>query len=247
VLKYIKKFLPPPQWRILLTGLLLIVGVVGEQSQSVFSNQLAKLYISAPKQFEYQANTTHAQQQSNSTLQSQAKVLQLRRALARSSSKAAPVQVWEDRTTLVPTTTAQKSVLKTSPQPAQTQQQQKFPQQDGVYLYGQSPKPGQFGYGYIIFEKHQRQVTGALYVPRSEYSCFQGTLEPLGKLAVTVKGYPGEGSLLQVATKDRFPSTSDSEPVIYGHSLALSDYYRLSSVSASDRQILQACQADWQK
>ncbi len=244
MLKYIKKILPPPQWRIPLTGLLLIVGVVGEQSQSVFSNQLAKLYISAPTQFEHQTNTTHAQQQLNSTLQSQTKVLRLRRALARSSSKPAPVQVWEDRTTLVPITTAQKSVLKTSPEPAQTQQQ-KFPQQDGVYLYGQSPKPGQFGYGYIIFEKHQRQVTGALYMPRSEYSCFQGTLEPSGKLAMTVKGYPGESSLLQVATKERYPNTSDGEPVIYGHSLALSDYYRLSTVSASDRRILQACQADW--
>lgn len=65
----------------------------------------------------------------------------------------------------------------------------RFPREDGIYLYGQSQKPGEMGQGYIIFEKRQGNVTGALYMPNSEFSCFNGTLEQTGELAMTVTGF----------------------------------------------------------
>ncbi len=124
----------------------------------------------------------------------------------------------------------------------------KLPKQNGIYLYGQSPKPGQFGRGYVVFEKHQGQVMGALYMPSSEFSCFKGTIEPSGELAMTVRGYPGEISPSQVASTNGLPIKGDNDqPVTYGHSIALQEYYRLNSVSANDQQILQACKANLQQ
>ncbi len=122
-----------------------------------------------------------------------------------------------------------------------------FPQQNGVYLYGQSPKPGQLGQGYIVFEKQQANVVGALYIPGSEYSCFNGTLHPSGELAMTVRGYPGEASPTQVATNNTLPRLNDDEPTTYAHSVTLQEYYRLNSITAQDRQILISCKANLQQ
>ncbi|MDF5717460.1 MAG: hypothetical protein PUP93_27245 [Rhizonema sp. NSF051] len=118
----------------------------------------------------------------------------------------------------------------------------KFPTQNGVYLYGQSPKAGQQGQGYIIFEKQQNSLVGALYMPSSEFSCFNGTLSQSGNLAMTVTGYPGEGSATQVATSN-LTSFSEDGPTSYSHSVALNNYYQLNTVSANDRQILQMCKS----
>lgn len=119
----------------------------------------------------------------------------------------------------------------------------KLPKQDGVYLYGQSPKPGQIGQGYIVFENRQGKVTGALYMPRSEFSCFNGTLSSKGELAMTVTGYPGETSLSQVATSSSIPRLSDDEPSNYASSIALQQYHPINTISANDRQIVQQCKA----
>jgi hypothetical protein len=278
VLDYINKLLPPRHLRIPLIGLLLVLGVVGERATPVLSNQIARLHIPAPQEFENELPNRHTELQRNSISASQAaqKEARLRRALAKSgsvsskitpdsevaSAKAlenqAPTYTWLQRHSelefeasepelgVAPTITTQKSASKLSTQPALKEQQAKFPRRDGVYLYGQSPKAGQFGYGYIVFEKRQSKVMGAMYMPSSEFSCFEGTLASSGDLAMTVKGYPGDISPLQVATKDRLPRTSNDEPVIYGHSLTLEDYYRLKSVSASDRQFLQTCKASLQ-
>lgn len=119
-----------------------------------------------------------------------------------------------------------------------------LPQQNGLYLYGQVPQPGQLGQGYIVFDKQQGKVVGALYIPGSEYSCFNGTLYPSGELAMTVKGYAGDSSPMQVATNNTLPKLSEDEPISYGHSVTLQDYYQLHSIGAKDRQILQMCKAN---
>ncbi|AKG20601.1 hypothetical protein [Calothrix sp. 336/3] len=118
-----------------------------------------------------------------------------------------------------------------------------FPKTDGVYVYGQSTKPWQTGKGYIVFEQNQGKIIGALYVPKSEFSCFQGNLSQSGELAMTVTGYPGETTPTQVATSssDRLPKLDDDQSVSYAHSLSLQDYHQLETVSAGDRQILQSC------
>lgn len=132
-----------------------------------------------------------------------------------------------------PQTSAKNSVV--------TSQRAKFPKQDGVYLYGQSPQPNQIGQGYIVFEKRQGNVKGAMYMPRSEFSCFNGTVDSTGELAMTVTGYPGEVSTPQVATNSTIPRLVNDESTNYAYSVALQQYYPLNKVSANDHRILQMC------
>ena len=117
-----------------------------------------------------------------------------------------------------------------------------FPTQNGVYLYGQSPKANQLGQGYIIFEKQQDSLVGALYMPSSEFSCFNGTLSQSGKLAMTVTGSPGDESPTQVATSTLTNFSGDG-PASYSHSIALNEYHQLNSISPKDRQMLQTCKS----
>ncbi|MEH2126248.1 hypothetical protein [Nostoc sp.] len=119
-----------------------------------------------------------------------------------------------------------------------------FPVKDGIYLYGQSPKPNQLGQGYIIFQKQQDKVKGALYMPHSELNCFQGTINPSGELAMTVNSSSNEASSEQsnqVATSNRLPQVTEDESNSYAYSLALQDFYRLNSIAASDRRTLEMC------
>lgn len=116
-----------------------------------------------------------------------------------------------------------------------------FPERDGVYLYGQSPQPNQLGQGYIVFNKQNGRVTGALYMPNSEFSCFQGTIAKSGELAMTVTSSPGEVGPLEVSTASRIPQVHNDEATTYAHSVTLQDYHRLNSISANDRNILQMC------
>jgi hypothetical protein len=123
----------------------------------------------------------------------------------------------------------------------------KFPEKDGIYLYGQSSIPNQLGQGYIVFKKHQGKVIGALYMPSSEFSCFQGTIAKSGELAMTVTSSPGETGLTQVSTAGNIPRLYEEDAVTYAHSIALQDYYQLNSVSNHDRQILQSCSQDFNR
>ena len=118
-----------------------------------------------------------------------------------------------------------------------------LPQEDGVYLYGQSSQPGQLGKGYIIFERKRGRVTGALYMPRSEFSCFRGTLRGNGKLAMTVNGYPGETSTPQIASTGGLSGAQNAETTAYDYSLKLQDYHRLNSIGSTDRKVLQMCKS----
>ena len=117
-----------------------------------------------------------------------------------------------------------------------------FPEQDGTYLYGQSSTPNELGQGYILFQKQQSKIIGALYVPHSEFSCFQGTLAKSGELAMTVRSSPGEVGAMDVATSSTIPKVNENEFTTYPYSVTLQDYHQLSSVSSNDREILQICQ-----
>ena len=120
--------------------------------------------------------------------------------------------------------------------------QVQFPEQDGTYLYGQSSTPNELGQGYILFQKQQSKIIGALYVPHSEFSCFQGTLAKSGELAMTVRSSPGEVGAMDVATSSTIPKVNENEFTTYPYSVTLQDYHQLSSVSSNDREILQICQ-----
>jgi len=127
----------------------------------------------------------------------------------------------------------------------------KLPEVDGLYLYGQSPEPEQLGQEYMVFEAHHGKVVGAFYLPRSEFSCFHGTLES-GKLAVMIADDPGSAPYSDPVADDqnspKVATASDSSHIgdSYGqiaspYSVALQNYHQLPSVSANDQRILAAC------
>lgn len=134
----------------------------------------------------------------------------------------------------------------------------KLPEGDGIYLYGQSPKPQQLGQEYMVFEVRQGKVRGAFYLPSSEFSCFYGSMQS-GKLALTVASSPDSDiSLDMTADEDsqRVAVVGDNshigngysiQPTTYAYSVALQSYYQLATVSDSDRQILKSCISNYHK
>ena len=132
----------------------------------------------------------------------------------------------------------------------------KLPDKDGIYLYGQSPEPEQIGQEYMVFEVHQGKVIGAFYLPRSEFSCFYGTLQP-GKLAVMVANspesdpypdpIPGQNSQRVATASNRPPVGNGYNPIAYPYSVVLQNYHQLASASANDQRILRTCKNNYQQ
>lgn len=129
----------------------------------------------------------------------------------------------------------------------------RIPKVDGIYLYGQSPEPDQVGQEYMVFEVRRGKVIGAFYLPYSEFSCFQGSLQS-GKLALMVADDPdlapeSDSAALpysQVATASNTYIGNSDKPTAYLHSVALQDYHKLPTVSTNDQRILTACKKNYQ-
>lgn len=214
----INKFLSPRKWTIPLAGLIITAGVVGEQAKPVLSNQIETVQTSTL--------VTDLQVSRNELQQRQ---IQANASLGTDNNDKVSSPETTAQLTKSQKATKNAGVVTT-----------KFPKQDGVYLYGQSPQPNQLGQGYIVFQKRQNQVMGALYMPSSEFSCFQGNVDSTGELAMTVTS-PGEGGLEDVATANTIPKLDADQPMTYAYSVALQDYHKLNTVSDNDRQILQMC------
>ncbi|BAZ31902.1 hypothetical protein NIES4074_43750 [Cylindrospermum sp. NIES-4074] len=228
------KSFPSHQLKNPIVGVLIAAGIVGfgvlgQQTQPVLSNQIEKVPTST-------ANAVDISASKKASLLSQHR--EVKEQSFESKNLANIEQQLPKSTTVASLSKNAKSVPTKELRIAPTSN---FPKQDGIYLYGQSLEANQLGQGYIIFQKQQDRVIGALYVPSSEFSCFQGTLGQSGKLAMTVTGSPGEGGPTEVATASRIPRITDDEPISYAYSVTLQDYHQLNSVSANDRRILQIC------
>lgn len=235
MLNNISKSFTSHQLKIPFVGVLLASGIVsfgvlGQQTQPALSNQIEKVPTSTASAVDIPVST-------------KASLLSQHREVKEQSFKSKNLVKIEQQKLQQSTTAAilSKNVKSAPAKELTVSPTANFPKQDGIYLYGQSPEANQLGQGYIIFQKQQDRVIGALYVPSSEFSCFQGTLGQSGELAMTVTGSPGEGGPTEVATASRIPRITDDEPISYAYSVALQDYHRLNSVSANDRRILQIC------
>ncbi|BBD65251.1 hypothetical protein NIES4072_10800 [Nostoc commune NIES-4072] len=232
MLNNLHQFLSPRQWGISLAGLGLLLGLgfIAKQTQVVpFTNS--------------SLSSAQIQKTSENSLLSQLRRVREQRSQLNAASEDRGFFGHKSGKTL-PTTTALVPNSQGSTKDAGVLPKADFPVKDGIYLYGQSPKSNQLGQGYIIFQKQQDKVTGALFMPHSEFNCFQGTLNPSGELAMTVNSSSNEASTTQsnqVAASNRLPQVSEDELSSYPYSLALQDFYHLSSITASDRRTLQMC------
>jgi hypothetical protein len=125
----------------------------------------------------------------------------------------------------------------------------------GTYLYGQTPVAGQLGQEYMVFEVRQGRVVGALYMPSSEFSCFQGTLSNNQMNVTVANSYDNSAFIHQIAQgqqDQRLAAAGGSNllneinSLTYPHELELDNYHRISDVSANDQRLLATCQARYQ-
>jgi hypothetical protein len=107
---------------------------------------------------------------------------------------------------------------RTPPAPAPADAIKSLP--EGIYLYGESPRPEEVQKEYFVFEVRRGKVVGAFYLPRSAFYCFYGNLE---------------STQLNVTVVDSFDRTTSP------YSVNLQKYYPISAVSDNDRRILGIC------
>jgi hypothetical protein len=93
---------------------------------------------------------------------------------------------------------------------------------DDIHLYGQVAQPDQVSKGYVVFQNIEGEVVGAVYYPRSEFSCFQGNLD----------GRTLDVQPIAANSEDADRSTAE-----------LLDFYKLP-VSENDRRILSQCKRE---
>lgn len=96
---------------------------------------------------------------------------------------------------------------------------------NGVYLFGESVKPGQVQQEYFVFELQNEKVMGAFYMPYSSFDCFHGSFKA-GELDLTI--------------------VSSYDEAAYPYSVKLKDYQLVSSISSSDQRILNTCKTVYQ-
>lgn len=147
------------------------------------------------------------------------------------------------------------SIVPLTSKDSNTLLKQKLQEKKGVYLFGRSPEPNQIGQEYIVFEMRQGKVIGAFYLPQSEFSCFQGSLNA-GKLDLTIANDSNSDAYSdpiadaqnspQVATASN-PQLGDQFGHSSNYSVALQNYHQIASISSIDKQILAACKNNYQE
>lgn len=132
-------------------------------------------------------------------------------------------------------------------EPASLRQEMAAPTlSDGVYLYGESPKPDQIGKGYFVFEVTQGQVVGALYMPRSSFDCASGAFLQ-NQLALTVvNSYDRVTNPFEIALEKNYNVASGANPANV-QPVELQGFYKLNNLSDNDKRMLATCKADMQK
>ena len=263
MLKNIKKIVSSRHIALPLLGLFLAIGAVAQRTQPVLSKQIARLQATSKSQTLDEVAPNWIEKNPEINPESISKAARLRKVLGSSSVKPlsdkksispGETYTWIQRNTSNYEDVRQELDSISSPQTFNTDKASikgvipgnNFPTGNGVFLYGSSQRAGEFGKGYIVFEKQAGKVVGGMYMPSSEFNCFQGTLDRSGEIAMTVKGYAGDINLIQVASRGRFPKEDENELANYAYSVTLQDYYQLDTVGNNDQHILKTCKANFQ-
>ncbi|NJK99945.1 MAG: hypothetical protein HC910_05010 [Spirulinaceae cyanobacterium SM2_1_0] len=108
---------------------------------------------------------------------------------------------------------------------------------DGTYFFGQVPEAGVIGYEYLVFEIRNGRVMGAIYAPRSEYSCFTGTAQN-GVLALSITD-PYDDQVYPYAIALETPSTLAAGQA--QSAVSLTGHHRIQTLRELEQQLLTAC------
>lgn len=116
---------------------------------------------------------------------------------------------------------------------------------DGTYLYGQAAQPDQLGQEYLVFAVRQGKLVGAFYMPRSEYSCFYGSVEANQLNLTIVDPYSEQRYQHAIALQEQSPPVAAAEEQTVVN-FGLQGYQPISPLSENDRRILSTCVEDYQ-
>ncbi|CEJ45802.1 hypothetical protein [Umezakia ovalisporum] len=257
MLKNITKFLTARKLTLPMIGLLLTLGVVSEQIKPVLTNQIQTAFTSTTINPDFS--------QSNKTpLLSRLRQVQEQRSLIHKIKANRPIRNHTEESEITTLNTDYGSIeqhsrfvssdkllenINLTPETTSlVSSNSRFsranlPKKDGTYLYGQSSQASQIGQRYVLFEKRQSRITGVLYMPESDFSCFQGAINQSGELVMTVSASPGEVGVDKLATVNQLqiPNYNDDQMSSYPYSVALQDYHEINSISARDLRILEVC------
>jgi hypothetical protein len=115
---------------------------------------------------------------------------------------------------------------------------------DGVYLYGESPKPNEIGKGYFVFESKQGKVVGALYMPSSSFDCASGSFQG-NQLALTVtNSYDRSTNPFAIALERNTTVAAGGNSVMTP--IGLRGFHKIDQLSEMDQRILKICKTDLQ-
>jgi len=117
------------------------------------------------------------------------------------------------------------------------------PLADGTYLFGQSPQPEQIGKEYLVFEVRDGRVSGAAYLPASEFSCFTGTINSQQLDLAVVDTYDSSAIYpyaIAVETETVVSSTGDRTSIV----AQLQGFEQIEQLSDNDLRILAVCQSN---
>lgn len=112
---------------------------------------------------------------------------------------------------------------------------------DGVYLYGQASQPEQIGKEYVIFEARNGKVSGALYMPASEFSCFQGTIDKQQLNVTMVDPEDNTAYSHSIPLEQKTQVAAAGGRLEAPNMLGLQGYHAIDKVSDNDQRILTAC------
>ncbi|MBM0742096.1 hypothetical protein JOY44_10760 [Phormidium sp. CLA17] len=115
---------------------------------------------------------------------------------------------------------------------------------DGVYLYGQAPKPNELGKGYFVFENKAGKVVGALYMPSSSFDCAAGEFKANQLALMVTDSYDRTANPFEIALDRNSTIASSANPSL---NLGLQGFHKLNAVSQNDLRLLNVCKLDSQK
>ncbi|MGB5595915.1 MAG: hypothetical protein WBM62_18035 [Crocosphaera sp.] len=108
---------------------------------------------------------------------------------------------------------------------------------NGTYLYGTSGQPDEIGQEYMVFQVYQGEIKGAVYMPKSEFSCFTGTFAGNQMTMSIVDPYDGTKYPYSVSLEIPSPVARNDQ----WSDLSLEGYHRLDAMSSNDQRILDTC------
>ncbi len=108
---------------------------------------------------------------------------------------------------------------------------------NGTYLYGSSRQPDKIGQEYMVFTVDQGEVKGAVYMPRSEFSCFTGAFKGNQMTMFILDPSDGTKYPYSVSLQTPYLAARDGQR----SDLVLEGYHRLDFISSNDWRILDTC------